>query len=196
MTDKAQSPKARQVYGAVLELAKQGADLRGMRVQQIADAAGMGKGTLYEYFASKQEILEGTLLYGLQQELTRMEETLAAAGDFRALTEGVLDYIEDLIRCRFPVYELVMRVVDETSPCGAGAQAAFSAGLESLLVRAYASARAAGMAPDTPADYFSFCMVSAQAGFAAALRRADAAQIPALRHHTMELLRRGLGVQM
>lgn len=29
-----------------------------MKVQQIADEAGIGKGTVYEYFASKDEILQ------------------------------------------------------------------------------------------------------------------------------------------
>ena len=32
-------------------------------VQQIADEAGIGKGTVYEYFASKDEILQGMALY-------------------------------------------------------------------------------------------------------------------------------------
>ena len=35
-----------QVFTGVLALARQGVDMASLRVQQIADAAGLGKGTL------------------------------------------------------------------------------------------------------------------------------------------------------
>lgn len=42
-----------------------------MKVQQIADEAGIGKGTVYEYFASKDEILQGMALYCFDTEIAR-----------------------------------------------------------------------------------------------------------------------------
>lgn len=199
MRDRTQSPKAQDVYRAVLTLAEQGIDLRSVRVQQIADAANMGKGTLYEYFASKEDILLGTLAYCITQELARLTEYLAQAQDFTAITQRAMDYIEDLVRHRFAVYDMIVRVVQhgeqsaalKTSLC---ADALITDGLTELLTRAYQSALAAGMDKDTTADYFNYCVVSAQAGFAVGLRRGKAEKADALRKNAETLLMRGLGI--
>ena len=45
------------LYEAALRLIARGVSPAAMKVQQIADEAGIGKGTVYEYFASKEEIL-------------------------------------------------------------------------------------------------------------------------------------------
>ena len=45
------------LYEAALRLIASGVNPAAMKVQQIADEAGIGKGTVYEYFSSKEEIL-------------------------------------------------------------------------------------------------------------------------------------------
>ncbi len=40
--------------------------------QPLADAAGIGKGTVYEYFSSKEEILQGVARYCFAQENERI----------------------------------------------------------------------------------------------------------------------------
>lgn len=199
MNDKMQSPKAQAIYRAVLTLAEQGVDLRNVRVQQIADAANMGKGTLYEYFASKEDILQGTLAYCINQELARLTQMLATAQDFAAITEAAMDYIEDLVSHRFAIYEMVVRVEQHSAPVPALGTPQYpdillTEGLENLLERAYQSALQAGMDKNTSLSYFNFCVVSAQAGFAVGLRREDAAQAPILRKNAKLLLMRGLGI--
>ena len=47
-------PKVRQMYGAVIEMLEEGMDASGMRVSAITERAGIGKGTAYEYFDSKE----------------------------------------------------------------------------------------------------------------------------------------------
>lgn len=42
--------------------------------QPLADAAGIGKGTVYEYFSSKEEILQGLGHYCFEQENARVAE--------------------------------------------------------------------------------------------------------------------------
>ena len=46
-----------KIFQGVLSLAQQGVPMYEVKVQAIATAAGLGKGTLYEYFSSKEEIL-------------------------------------------------------------------------------------------------------------------------------------------
>ena len=57
------------IYQAALGLIAQGASPAAMKVQDIAQAAGIGKGTVYEYFTSKEEILRGMALYCFDSEI-------------------------------------------------------------------------------------------------------------------------------
>ena len=61
--------KEQQIFQGVLQLIQQGVDLHTVKVQDIATAAGIGKGTLYEYFSSKDEIIMQTLSYLFLQEI-------------------------------------------------------------------------------------------------------------------------------
>jgi len=52
----------------------------GARIEDIADAAGIGKGTLYVYFASKQAVLEGVVRAAAEPSLAAID-AISAAGD-------------------------------------------------------------------------------------------------------------------
>ena len=43
------------VYEAALQLIARGVSPAAMTIQQLADTAGIGKGTVYGYFSSKEE---------------------------------------------------------------------------------------------------------------------------------------------
>ena len=93
MFDRPFSPRETSIFDGVLQLAAQGQDLRLLKVQDIATAAGMGKGTLYEYFRSKEEILLGTIFYVARQELEYLLTMLRDQGEeqtFRYIKEEVL----------------------------------------------------------------------------------------------------------
>lgn len=76
------SEKEIQVYTAVFQLAKDGKDLKSLRVQDIADACDMGKGTLYEYFSSKDEIIEKTVEYFFSVEVEAISEMILVEEPF------------------------------------------------------------------------------------------------------------------
>ena len=56
-----QPPKVKAVYQAVIALFAEGADLNSLTVAEIAEKAGIGKGTVYEYFKNKEEMIAGAL---------------------------------------------------------------------------------------------------------------------------------------
>lgn len=69
--------KTEAILAAALQVfARQG--FSGARVEDIAQAAGVGKGTIYEYFASKQEIFERAVEEGTARYLSRLDEELGA----------------------------------------------------------------------------------------------------------------------
>ena len=61
------SPKVISMYDAVGELISQGMDLNDITVLDITKKAGIGKGTAYDYFSSKEEIIAKALLYHIQR---------------------------------------------------------------------------------------------------------------------------------
>ena len=63
MMSKEHSPKEKAIYKAVLELFEEGADLNSLTVSEITKRAGIGKGTAYEYFSDKEEMIATALLY-------------------------------------------------------------------------------------------------------------------------------------
>ena len=84
-------PKVRQMYAAVIQLIVEGADASGIRVSTITDRAGIGKGTAYEYFDSKEEIVACAVVYQLQRVFDWLENTLAEKKSFGEQLNFLLD---------------------------------------------------------------------------------------------------------
>ena len=82
-----------KIFQGVLSLAQQGVPLYEVKVQAIATAAGLGKGTLYEYFSSKEEILAATMLWCMERELGALEEQLDAGTSFESKLENAQTFM-------------------------------------------------------------------------------------------------------
>lgn len=63
MRDDKKTDKIIAIYHAVEDFVADGADLASMRVSDIAAKAGIGKGTTYEYFTSKEELVVKAMVY-------------------------------------------------------------------------------------------------------------------------------------
>lgn len=62
------APKVMATYQAVIDLFREGADLNNLTVSEITAKAGIGKGTAYEYFSNKEEMIAGALFHELKSE--------------------------------------------------------------------------------------------------------------------------------
>lgn len=56
-------PKEKAIYQAVLALFEEGADINNLTVAEITGRAGIGKGTAYEYFSGKEEMIAKAFFY-------------------------------------------------------------------------------------------------------------------------------------
>ncbi len=106
-----------QVFTGVLALARQGVDMGSLRVQQIADASGLGKGTLYEYFSSKEEILAGTVHWSLTQILNRLDRIMSGPGSFEAHVAGMLQALWDTMLGDGMVYRSLTSSMEHRDGC-------------------------------------------------------------------------------
>lgn len=86
--------KVRQMYMAVLQLFEQGAEVSSIRVSTITEMAGIGKGTAYEYFDTKDEMVACALVYQMQCIFDWLGNKLEEKGSFREQLDFILDEIE------------------------------------------------------------------------------------------------------
>jgi AcrR family transcriptional regulator len=64
--------------------------LAGANMQEIADEAGIAKGTIYLYFKNQQELLEAVVDHSATQLLDQLKAALASPGTFRQRFQSVL----------------------------------------------------------------------------------------------------------
>lgn len=89
-----QKPKVQAIYKAVLELLDEGLDIAGMRVSQVAARAGIGKGTVYDYFSSKEEMVVDAILYEIRKMTEEISGVVKAETGFKGKMYGVFRYME------------------------------------------------------------------------------------------------------
>lgn len=86
-------PKVLKLYEAVNQLLEEGADPGSLRVSTITDRAGIGKGTAYEYFDSKDEIVIYAVVYQMQMAMMGLEKGLQERKSFREQINFLLDEV-------------------------------------------------------------------------------------------------------
>lgn len=91
------SDKEIAVFNGVLALIDQGEDLYTIKVSEIARAAGIGKGTLYIYFDSREEIIIKAILYYLGLQLQEVLRRVERAQDFQGKCFAALDFLEECV---------------------------------------------------------------------------------------------------
>lgn len=87
------SPKEKAIYQAVLDLFREGADLNSLTVAEITGKAGIGKGTAYEYFSDKEEMIAKSVFYHTEAFCDNLYQQVEK--------EAILDDKINLILMRF-----------------------------------------------------------------------------------------------
>ena len=100
MQNDQQAARKAAVYEAALQLIGQGVSPAALKIQQLADAAGIGKGTVYEYFSSKEEIIANAVLYDVEMRLAHVLEITKGEGDFAGKFVQILTYMEEVFAKR------------------------------------------------------------------------------------------------
>ena len=68
--------KVLAMYHAVAALMDEGRDIHNLKVSDITQKAGIGKGTAYEYFRSKEELLAKAICYDFAVQFQSLEKEL------------------------------------------------------------------------------------------------------------------------
>ncbi len=87
-------PKVLKIYEAVIGLLEDGADASGLRVSAITQRAGIGKGTAYEYFDSKEDIVACAVVFHIRQIFSALQRELQKQESFEKQIGWLLDKLE------------------------------------------------------------------------------------------------------
>jgi len=104
---KMRNEKQKLILRGILDLISSGEDIYRMKVSDIAKAAGMGKGTVYDYFDTKEEMITQALLYSVEQWLGIIADGVSAAYGFKNKFYAVLKVIEDRPVCSMPAMRII-----------------------------------------------------------------------------------------
>lgn len=85
--------KVRLLFAAVMELLLEGTDVNTLKISDITEKAGIGKGTAYEYFESKEDVIGAAIIHYVEKFLAEVETNLKKQKGF---SEG-LDYLFDVL---------------------------------------------------------------------------------------------------
>ncbi len=86
--------KVMLMYKAVAAMIAEGVDVNGISVSVITDRAGIGKGTVYEYFESKDELLVCAIAYYMQNICEKMSSGLAEKAGFAEKMSFIMDELD------------------------------------------------------------------------------------------------------
>lgn len=90
-----ENKKVLALYQAVISLIENEGDINSMKVSDITSQAGIGKGTAYEYFESKEEIIVNALVFDMHQQLERLRETVEQASSLKMQVNHVFDWLAE-----------------------------------------------------------------------------------------------------
>ncbi len=99
MRDK-KTDKVIAIYHAVEDFIAEGVELSSMRVGDIAAKAGIGKGTTYEYFTSKEELIVKAMIYLVGSMTKRIINNMEKAETFRDKFMLLMDEMEEKVKQR------------------------------------------------------------------------------------------------
>ncbi len=106
------SEKEIAIYEGVRKLIRQNVNLSQVTASEIAQAAGIGKGTLYNYFSTKDEIIARTVFYLIDQHLAQIQACMECQKHFEDKCRAALDFIRVQANQRDSQLHLMLMGID------------------------------------------------------------------------------------
>lgn len=108
MNETSYSPKEILVFKGFNKLIEEGTSINNIRVSDIAKAAGIGKGTVYEYFKSKEEVIAKSIFYEMQMEFMSILEKSDKADGFKEKCYVGFQEIMELMTKKMAYFQLLL----------------------------------------------------------------------------------------
>lgn len=104
------SEKEIAIFNGVIALMEQGANPYSIKVSDIAKAADIGKGTIYDYFASKEEAISQAILYSITGEIETAYSRIKHRDSFKEKFYEILYIIGESIENKVSTFNMLLSV--------------------------------------------------------------------------------------
>jgi AcrR family transcriptional regulator len=109
------SPKVAALFTAIESLMNEGCDVNSLTVAQIAGRAGIGKGTTYDYFKNKEELIGGAIVHQISMICREICAEMAKKPDLEAMIYYLFDAIDNK-EYEKTAFLKVVNIVTDNSP--------------------------------------------------------------------------------
>lgn len=101
------SSKEVALYESVISLIEEGEAIGSLKISQIAQRAGIGKGTTYEYFKSKEELIGKALFYNLHMKTENLFQEAGQVQGFKETMYTIFSWMEKNLKDNPFLYQLL-----------------------------------------------------------------------------------------
>lgn len=162
--------------------------------QPLADAAGIGKGTMYEYFSSKEEILQGVARYCFAQENERIAAWFDRCRTLVDLENELVAYLQEVAAQRMSTYRVLAASFGQQAvlpECSNACRSQLTALTDALVARLQAAGEIAPGLTMEACRTSIFCTVTGGL-IALCCSAGSGTSLPALPQNLREALHRSL----
>lgn len=104
------SEKEIAVFNGLIDLMKKGANPYSIKVSDIAEAANIGKGTIYDYFSSKEEAISEAILYSLTNEIESGYARIQSKDSFKEKFYETLYTVSESVENNIATFNMLLSV--------------------------------------------------------------------------------------
>ncbi|MDD3867420.1 MAG: TetR/AcrR family transcriptional regulator [Eubacteriales bacterium] len=108
--------REQQIFNAVARLVRDGRRPTDLRMAEIAEAAELGKGTLYEYFTSKGDLISRAIHHFLRIQLERLDALIRPDSRLRHIFDQILAEATETATSQLPVIWSLLTSLDPAEP--------------------------------------------------------------------------------
>ena len=110
MNDAIYREKELAIFDGIIDLIKKGSNVYSITVSEIAKSANVGKGTIYDYFDTKEETISKAILYNIDNEIEDAKDRIALKDDFKGRYYEMLDIVAENLKNKFCTINMLLSV--------------------------------------------------------------------------------------
>lgn len=114
MTKKQYAAKELLIFEGFKKIITYDSNIENIKVSDIAKAAGIGKGTVYEYFKNKDEIIAKSIIYNFKIEIKNTIEVIKRVSTFKEQCDHLFHYSINSGKFIFPSLRILYNHVVPT----------------------------------------------------------------------------------
>lgn len=102
------SEKEIAIFEGIIDLMREGANPYSIKVSDIAKASNVGKGTIYDYFSSKEEAISKAIIYNINNEIKDVFIRIKTKDNFKDKFYEVLRVIKDNLKNNLSTFNMLL----------------------------------------------------------------------------------------